>query len=152
HEARGLDVVVLGAKDAFAVENLLATTDKLASLRNGEVPRAATRLPSGTRYVVTFDANDRRTAAVHLALTGTDSPFRLTMSSGARHLEGGYSHFLGGLRATDGAGKSIAAATVVDHGLFFATIERATIEPPATVDCQIDYHVALQHDASPWPE
>src|SRR5262249_36528133 len=37
-------------------------------------------------------------------------------------------------------------------GLFFATIERATIEPPATVDCQIDYHVALQHDASPWPE
>src|SRR5262249_50829133 len=57
--------------------------------------------------------------------------------------EGGYGHFLGGLKATDSAGKTVEPGSTTEPGRFSATIDR-----PSTVD----YRVALQHDASPWPE
>src|SRR5262245_48022888 len=99
-------------------------------------------LPSGSRYVVGLDAQDRRTASVRMELAPAKGGLVLAMSEGARHV-GGYEHFLRDLAARDADGRALTVHGGEDHGHGLELDGR-----PVTVE----YQVALEHDASHWPE
>jgi predicted metalloprotease with PDZ domain/beta-lactamase regulating signal transducer with metallopeptidase domain len=143
--ARGLKIVVLGAPTVAGLSRLIETTAALAPYRpagvGAKTPPSA--LPAGSRYVVRFDAEDRRTAFVRLEIGAGSGELSLAMSEGAHHVEGGYAHFLHHLAVKNADGREL------------------TLEPDGAGRFRVDlgnrpvaltYQVALDHDASPWPE
>jgi predicted metalloprotease with PDZ domain/beta-lactamase regulating signal transducer with metallopeptidase domain len=143
--ARGLEVVVLAAPTVDGLSRLIETTSELARYRPAGAGAGALRsvLPAGTRYLVRFDADDRRTASVRLAIPAGSGALLLAMCKGARHIEGGYAHFLRKVSARSGDGGEVSLEPD-EAGRF-----RVDAGDKATT---VEYQVALEHDASPWPE
>jgi predicted metalloprotease with PDZ domain/beta-lactamase regulating signal transducer with metallopeptidase domain len=146
--ARDLDVAVLATPKTSELLPLVQRTPKLERYR-GEVAEGAPAppqegvLPAGARYIVTIDANDRRTAHVRLVLPAGQGEVPLSASSGAQHLPRGYVEFVSDVRASDASGQPVAVRET-GPGRWSVALRDGAVT--------VEYQVALRHDEKPWPE